>query len=373
MTATPGRAVGAAPHPPRPGSATAALYPEPRPEEVPWPRRARSNRRARRRPVADARTRSRARYQAVVDNVDRVIQGKTEVVELVLLGHARRRPRPHRGRPRRGQDQPGQGPGRLHRRHLRPHPVHARPAALRRRGRERLRPPVVHLRLPARPGVRQRGPGRRDQPGLAQDPVGPARGHGRGPGHRGRAPPTTSTTPSWCWPPRTRPSTRGPTRSPTASSTASCSGCRWATRRPRRSWPSSTTTAPLDILPALRPVVSRRRRGGHGRRRPPGPRRPGPPPLPGRPGHRQPGRPPPGPGHVAPCHPQPPARRPGPGRGRWVASSWCPTTSRPSPCRPWPTACCSPRRRPWRGTTRSRVVDDLLASVPAPTSAGARR
>ncbi len=29
--------------------------------------------------------------------------------------------------------------------------------------------------------------GRRDQPGLAQDPVGPARGHGRGPGHRRRS------------------------------------------------------------------------------------------------------------------------------------------------------------------------------------------
>ena len=47
------------------------------------------------------------------------------------------------------------------------------------------------------PDLRQHRARRRDQPGLAQDAVGPARGHGRGPGHRRRRRPTRSARRSW--------------------------------------------------------------------------------------------------------------------------------------------------------------------------------
>ena len=51
-----------------------------------------------------------------------------------------RGPPAHRGRARRRQDQPGQGAGRVDRRHLRPHAVHPRPAAHRRRRRHGVEP-----------------------------------------------------------------------------------------------------------------------------------------------------------------------------------------------------------------------------------------
>ena len=62
-----------------------------------------------------------------------------------------RGPPAHRGRARRGQDQPRQGAGRVDRRHLRPHPVHARPAAHRRGRRHRVEPQRQRVRVPARP------------------------------------------------------------------------------------------------------------------------------------------------------------------------------------------------------------------------------
>ena len=70
-----------------------------------------------------------------------------------------------------------------------PHPVHARPDARRpdrhqRRAREPRGRPAV--RVPGRPGLRQPRPGRRDQPGHAQDPVGPAGGDAGEVGHRRR-------------------------------------------------------------------------------------------------------------------------------------------------------------------------------------------
>ena len=67
-----------------------------------------------------------------------------------------------------------------------PHPVHARPAALRRHRRDDLRPEHREVRVPPGPDLRHHRARRRDQPGLAQDPVGAARGHGGGPGHRRR-------------------------------------------------------------------------------------------------------------------------------------------------------------------------------------------
>ena len=52
-----------------------------------------------------------------LDNIERVIQGKPEVIELVLLCLRVRGPPAHRGRARRRQDQPGQGAGRVDRLH----------------------------------------------------------------------------------------------------------------------------------------------------------------------------------------------------------------------------------------------------------------
>ena len=66
---------------------------------------------------------------------------------------------------------------------FRRHPVHARPAAHRRHRRQRLQPGAARLRVQAGRDLRQHRAGRRDQPGLAQDPVGPARVHGGAPGH----------------------------------------------------------------------------------------------------------------------------------------------------------------------------------------------
>ena len=69
-------------------------------------------------------------------------------------------------------------------------PVHAGPAArpTSRASRCSTRSDA-RLRVPARPGVRERAAGRRDQPCDAEDPVGAARGDGRAPGHgrRGHA------------------------------------------------------------------------------------------------------------------------------------------------------------------------------------------
>ena len=76
---------------------------------------------------------------------------------------------------------------------LQPHPVHARPDALRHhrhrghRGEPQHRPPRVQV--PGRPAVRQRHPGRRDQPHAAQDPGRPAGSHAGTPGHRRPRPP----------------------------------------------------------------------------------------------------------------------------------------------------------------------------------------
>ena len=69
------------------------------------------------------------------------------------------------------------------RRHVRPAPVHARPAARRHHGHPHLpgrRPRAFDIELG--PGLRQLRARRRDQPGAGQGAVGPARGHGRAPG-----------------------------------------------------------------------------------------------------------------------------------------------------------------------------------------------
>ena len=89
----------------------------------------------------------------------------------------RRRPRPAGRRARPGQDaagadaEPGARPA------IQPHPVHARPDAVghhRHQHHQRRRRRQARVQLPAGPALRPDRPGRRDQPGHAQDAIGPA-------------------------------------------------------------------------------------------------------------------------------------------------------------------------------------------------------
>ena len=91
---------------------------------------------------------------------------------------------PDRGRAGRGQDDAGQGHRTFDRLLVPPDPVHPRPAAHRRHGRERLQPGAARLRVQAGRDLREHRPRRRDQPGLTEDAVGAARVHGGAPGHR---------------------------------------------------------------------------------------------------------------------------------------------------------------------------------------------
>ena len=122
------------------------------------------------------------------------------------------------------------------------------------------------LRVPPRAGLRERRPRRRDQPQLAEDPVGPARVHAGAPRHRSTATSTSSRGRSWWSRPRTRPSTRAPTRCPRPSSTASWSACRSATRRRRRggdaraSTPLTTGFTTSTRSPTSPPCAPRSRR-----------------------------------------------------------------------------------------------------------------
>ncbi|CAA9369510.1 MAG: FIG022979: MoxR-like ATPases, partial [uncultured Nocardioides sp.] len=96
------------------------------------------------------------------------------------------RPPPPRGPARDRQDDAGASAGAVARLLLRPHPVHPGPAALRRDRCDRLRAGPRHVHVPPRADLPQRGPRRRDQPGLAQDAVGAPRGDGGGARHRRR-------------------------------------------------------------------------------------------------------------------------------------------------------------------------------------------
>ena len=93
-----------------------------------------------------------------------------------------RRPRADRGHPRCRQDDPGESPGPRPGPGLQAGPVHARPAARRHHRHDDLQPEDGPVRVPRRAGLRQRRAGRRDQPGDPQDPVQPARMHGRAAG-----------------------------------------------------------------------------------------------------------------------------------------------------------------------------------------------
>ena len=118
--------------------------------------------------------------------VETVISGKPDGGPAGADRPARRGARAHRGRARRGQDAAGQGAGPVHRLLGPPRPVHARPAAQRHHRGQRLQPGAAGVRVQAGPDLRQHRARRRDQPGLAQDPVRAAGVHGGAPGHGGR-------------------------------------------------------------------------------------------------------------------------------------------------------------------------------------------
>ena len=67
----------------------------------------------------------------ILDEVERAVVGKRPVLELVLAGRARRRPRPARRPARRGQDADRPLAGHGDRAVVQPRPVHPRPAARR--------------------------------------------------------------------------------------------------------------------------------------------------------------------------------------------------------------------------------------------------
>ena len=125
-------------------------------------------------------------FEAVVGNVSKVLLGQGRRRATGDRRAARRRPPPDRGRAGRRQDEPGQGDRRVRRLHVEPGAVHTRPAAERHRRCQRLPAQRRGVPLPAGPDLRQHRARRRDQPRLAEDPVGAARGDGGTSGHRRR-------------------------------------------------------------------------------------------------------------------------------------------------------------------------------------------
>ena len=89
--------------------------------------------------------------ERILDEVERAVVGKRDVLELVLLGLPRRRPRAARGLPGPGQDADRALVRAGRRAGVRAHPVHARPDALRRHR-------LVDLQ-PARRATSSSGPG----------------------------------------------------------------------------------------------------------------------------------------------------------------------------------------------------------------------
>ena len=196
----------------------------------------------------------------LVANVETVVRGKTEEIRLVLSallcgGHVLL------------EDVPGTAKtvlaraiaGSIAGRHVRAHPVHARPPADRRHRSLGVQPARPRLRVPARARLRERRPRRRDQPRHAEDAVGAARGDGGAPGHGRRRHAARCPIRSSSWRPRTRSSRRGrsrfPRRSSTASSCAPPSGTRAATR-------TRSSRSSCDDASARRGFGRARRRGG---------------------------------------------------------------------------------------------------------------
>ena len=127
-----------------------------------------------------------------------------------------------RARPR--QDQAGRDARHRARPRRPPHPVHARPDAVRHprlRGDGAGRARQALLPLHPRPDLRAAPDGRRDQPRQPAHPVGAAAVDAGVSRHGRRRRATTCPRPSTCWRRRTRWSRKAPIRCPKPSSTAS--------------------------------------------------------------------------------------------------------------------------------------------------------
>ena len=118
----------------------------------------------------------------------------------------------------------------------------------RRHRGERLQPGDPRLRVQAGRDLRQHRGRRRDQPGLAEDPVGAAGVHGGAAGHRRRRDLSCCRRRSWWSRPRTRSRWRAPTRCPRHSATGSPRASRWATPTRPPNWRCWTCTAREDPL-----------------------------------------------------------------------------------------------------------------------------
>ena len=138
---------------------------------------------------------------AVLQEVERAVVGKREVLELVLLGLLADGHVLIEDLPGSGQDayRPLLRSGDLP--DVPPHPVHPRPHAFGRDRRLHLQPEAGRIRVSSRPGVRQPAPRRRDQPRSGQDAGGPSRGDAGAAGdHRGHHPPAGAALPRACHP-----------------------------------------------------------------------------------------------------------------------------------------------------------------------------
>ena len=118
-------------------------------------------------------------FSAIVANCDKAVLGKEHVDPAGADRHALRGPPAARGRARHRQDQPGHG----HREHGAGHAARAsssRPTCCPRdvTGVTIYDQGTRRVRVPPRADLRDHRARRRDQPGLAEDPVGAARGDG---------------------------------------------------------------------------------------------------------------------------------------------------------------------------------------------------
>ena len=226
---------------PRPRVASEPVLPRPPaparpPEARPVPDRSAA-------PVPTSPRASRAEsafLQDVRREVERVIVGQQALLDGLLIGPARRRPRAARGRCRgsrsrsRSQSLARRVGGTFRRIQFTPDLLPGDLVGTQVYDREDGR--VDRARGP---GVRQLRAGRRDQPRAGQGAVGAARGHAGAAGDAGGRDARAARRRSSCSRRRTRSSTRAPIRCPRRRSTASCSRSSSATRPRRRSRRSS--------------------------------------------------------------------------------------------------------------------------------------
>ena len=223
-------------------------------------------------PEIDPAAEARRSLEAALYECKRVVVGQDAMLERLLVALLDRRSRAARGRARPGQDAHRADARHGARRHLPPHPVHARPRAGRPRRHAHLAARRRHVPDRARPGVRQPAARRRDQPRARQGAVRAARGHAGAPGHDRRRDATACPSRSSCSPRRTRSSPRGPTTCPRPRSTASCSSSSSTTPTSRTRSPSSTASladaGPVPERMAIEDLLEHQRGRARGVRRP---------------------------------------------------------------------------------------------------------